>query len=102
MLEDRSAYWDAYREVTMLPTEEFHSITAVNSGVLFEPLHFVCAYCGEDFPTLARMQEHYKERNLGENLTLIPASRRGSESLEAWEKNRDALSAPTIRAISKD
>jgi hypothetical protein len=101
MLEDRNLYWEAYREVTALPTEEFHAITLYNPFVEYVPLHFECVYCRESFPTLAAMQAHYDERRVGSNVILIPLSRRGYTE-KSWALAQERFNAPTIRTISKD
>lgn len=100
MLEDRSAYWSAYKEVTTLPVEPFHT-PQLNVATEFEPLNWRCCYCHEPFPSLARMMDHYKERNLSADLTLIPRSRHGYTA-ESWARSQERFNQPSIRTISKD
>ena len=97
---DRESYWDAYRQAIALPSAPFH-LPAEFSVVQFEPLHWQCVYCREEFATLDAMQAHYDERKVGDNLTLIPRSRRGYTE-ESWARSQKRFNAPTIRAITKD
>jgi hypothetical protein len=98
---DRESYWEAYREAIALPVEPFRAIVLPGLFAAYEPLHWQCVYCREEFATLDLMQAHYDERKVGDNLTLIPRSRRGYTA-ESWERSQKKFNAPTIRAITKD
>lgn len=99
---DMDGYWESYKAVQNqifdeLGAEQQNSPSCSPNSV-FQPIHWECVYCHQQFDTLEQIQTHYTRNQVGTDALLIPASRRGYEET-SWRRGQKVINAPTIKSV---